>query len=30
LVLPIALLVGLSTYIRLIEADIEDVWLVVG
>jgi hypothetical protein len=30
LVLPIALLVGLGTYIRLIEADIEDVWLVVG
>jgi hypothetical protein len=30
LVLPIALLVGLSTYIRLVEADIEDVWLVAG
>jgi hypothetical protein len=30
LVLPIALLVGLSTYVRLVEADIEDVWLVVG
>jgi hypothetical protein len=30
LVLPIALLVGLSTYVRLFEADIEDVWLVVG
>jgi len=30
LVLPIALLVGLATYIRLIEADIEDVWLVAG
>jgi hypothetical protein len=30
LVLPIALLVGVSTYIRLVEADIEDVWLVVG
>lgn len=29
-VLPIALLVGLATYIRLIEADIEDVWLVAG
>jgi hypothetical protein len=30
LVLPIALLVGIATYIRLVEADIEDVWLVVG
>src|SRR5829696_2684649 len=30
LVLPIGLLVGLSTYIRLVEADIEDVWLVTG
>lgn len=29
-VLPIVLLVGLATYIRLIEADIEDVWLVAG
>lgn len=30
LVLPIVLLVGLGTYIRLVEADVEDVWLVVG
>ena len=30
LVLPIGLLIGLSTYIRLVEADIEDVWLVTG
>ncbi|HMG32024.1 MAG TPA: hypothetical protein VK585_18110 [Jiangellaceae bacterium] len=30
LVLPIVLLVGLGTYIRLVEADIEDAWLVVG
>jgi hypothetical protein len=30
LMLPIALLVGLGTYIRLVEADIEDVWLIVG
>lgn len=30
LVLPIALLIGLGTYFRLIEADIEDAWLVVG
>jgi len=30
LVLPIALLIGLATYIRLVEADIEDVWLIVG
>jgi len=30
LVLPIVLLIGLGTYIRLIEADIEDAWLVVG
>ncbi|MGH8776030.1 MAG: hypothetical protein ACRDWI_12965 [Jiangellaceae bacterium] len=30
LVLPIVLLVGLGTYVRLVEADIEDVWLVVG
>ena len=30
LVLPIALFVGLGTYIRLLEADIEDAWLVVG
>ncbi|MGH8825578.1 MAG: hypothetical protein ACRDVN_14055 [Jiangellaceae bacterium] len=30
LVLPIVLLVGLGTYIRLVEADVEDAWLVVG
>lgn len=30
LVLPIVLLVGLGTYIRLVEADCEDVWLLVG
>ena len=30
LVLPVVLLVGLATYIRLIEADIEDAWLVIG
>lgn len=30
LVLPIVLFIGLATYIRLIEADIEDAWLVVG
>ncbi len=30
LVLPVVLLVGLATYTRLIEADIEDAWLVVG
>jgi hypothetical protein len=30
LVLPITVLVGLGTYPRLIEADIEDAWLVVG
>jgi hypothetical protein len=29
-VLPIVLLVGFGTYIRLVEADIEDAWLVVG
>ena len=29
-VLPIVLVVGLATYIRLREADIEDVWLVAG
>lgn len=29
-VLPIVLLVGLATYIRLIEADVEDFWLVAG
>lgn len=30
LVLPIGLLIGLATYIRLVEADFEDVWLVTG
>jgi hypothetical protein len=30
LLLPIGLLIGLATYIRLVEADIEDVWLVTG
>jgi hypothetical protein len=30
LVLPIVLLVGLGTYLRLIEADCEDIWLVIG
>jgi hypothetical protein len=30
LLLPIGLLIGLGTYIRLVEADIEDVWLVTG
>ena len=30
LVLPIGLLIGLGTYVRLVEADIEDVWLVTG
>jgi hypothetical protein len=30
LVLPLVLFVGLGTFIRLIEADIEDAWLVVG
>ena len=30
LVLPIALLVGVGTFFRLIEADIEDAWLVIG
>jgi hypothetical protein len=29
-VLPVALLVGLGTYFRLIEADIEDTWLIIG
>ena len=29
-VLPIVLLVGLATFIRLVEADIEDAWLVIG
>jgi hypothetical protein len=30
LVLPIVLALGLGTYVRLVEADIEDAWLVVG
>jgi hypothetical protein len=30
LVLPLVLLVGFATYIRLVEADIEDAWLVIG
>jgi dolichol kinase len=30
LILPVVLLVGLGTYFRLIEADIEDAWLVIG
>nr|WP_221382881.1 hypothetical protein [Actinoplanes polyasparticus] len=30
LVLPLVLLLGTATYIRLIEADIEDAWLVIG
>lgn len=30
LVLPVVLLVGVATYFRLIEADIEDAWLVIG
>jgi hypothetical protein len=30
LVLPMALIVGLATYLRLVEADREDAWLVVG
>ena len=30
LVLPIGLLIGLGTYLRLVEADIEDVWLITG
>ena len=30
LVLPVVLLVGVGTYLRLIEADIEDAWLVIG
>jgi hypothetical protein len=29
-VLPIVFIVGLATYIRLVEADIEDAWLVIG
>jgi type IV secretory pathway TrbD component len=30
LVLPIVLLIGFTTFIRLVEADIEDAWLVIG
>ena len=30
LVLPVTLLIGVGTYFRLIEADIEDSWLVIG
>jgi hypothetical protein len=30
LVIPIVLLVGLGTYLRVLKADIEDAWLVVG
>jgi hypothetical protein len=30
LILPLVLLIGLGTYFRLIEADIEDAWLVIG
>jgi hypothetical protein len=30
LVLPVALLVGIGTYLRLIEADIEDAWLIIA
>lgn len=30
LVLPVTLLIGLGTYFRLIEADVEDSWLVIG
>jgi hypothetical protein len=30
LVLPLVLLVGLTTFIRLVEADIEDAWLLIG
>ncbi|ADB30230.1 hypothetical protein Kfla_1126 [Kribbella flavida DSM 17836] len=30
LVLPVALLIGLGTFFRLIEADVEDAWLVIG
>jgi hypothetical protein len=30
LVLPLVLLVGMATYTRLLEADIEDAWLVIG
>src|SRR5688572_8451518 len=30
LILPLVLLVGMATYTRLLEADIEDAWLVIG
>jgi hypothetical protein len=30
LILPVVLLVGVGTYFRLVEADIEDAWLVIG
>jgi hypothetical protein len=30
LVIPVALLIGIGTYFRLIEADVEDAWLVIG
>lgn len=30
LVLPVVLLIGMATYTRLLEADIEDVWMVIG
>jgi hypothetical protein len=30
LVLPLILLIGLTTFVRLVEADIEDAWLVIG
>jgi hypothetical protein len=30
LLLPVVLLVGVATYLRLVEADIEDAWLVIG
>jgi uncharacterized membrane protein YeaQ/YmgE (transglycosylase-associated protein family) len=30
LILPVVLLIGLGTFFRLIEADVEDAWLVIG
>jgi uncharacterized membrane protein YeaQ/YmgE (transglycosylase-associated protein family) len=30
LIMPVVLLVGIATYFRLVEADIEDAWLVIG
>jgi hypothetical protein len=30
IVLPLVLFVGLATFLRLVEADIEDAWLVIG